>query len=197
MWLWLSWINQIFPIEYHGVTVHHRDDTHSQDLCSLCIIHILAKQQGKHGVIHYEFTDLFTQLVLTWKTWGYNAYNDETPWKHYLHMAPWMESFDLSKPLRWGHIGAMASRITGNSTDCLATCSDKQVRRHEMSILEAFYEGNPPETGDSPNKGPVMCIVPYYFDRNYTEIHSWGTSHYSCVIAWRQSACPCWFVSLT
>ena len=119
MWLWLSWINQIFPIEYHGVTVHHRDDTQSQDLCSLCIIHNLAKQQGKHGVIHYEFTDLFTQLLLTWKTWGYNAYNDETPWKHYLHMTPWMESFDLSKPLRRGHIGAMASRITGNSTELL------------------------------------------------------------------------------
>ena len=47
-----------------------------------------------------------------------------------------------------------------------------------MSILTALCEGNPPVTSCSPNKGPAMQKV-YYFDRNYSENHSWGTSHFS------------------
>ena len=34
---WLSWIDEILSIRYHGVTIHH--DTHGQHgICSLCII---------------------------------------------------------------------------------------------------------------------------------------------------------------
>ena len=63
MLLRLSWIYKIFSIKYHGVTIHH--DTHKQGLCSLCVIHILAKEQEKHEVIQEELSDLFPQLAQT------------------------------------------------------------------------------------------------------------------------------------
>ena len=47
-----------------------------------------------------------------------------------------------------------------------------------MSILPALCEGNPPITSVSPNQGTVMWKVSHYFNRNYKEIHSWGTSHF-------------------
>ena len=60
-----------------------------------------------------------------------NAENVSIGWRHrdFLHMAFWMESFDLPNQLHWRHIGAMASRATGNSTDCSVASSGKQVRR--------------------------------------------------------------------
>ena len=47
-----------------------------------------------------------------------------------------------------------------------------------MSILTALCEENPPVISGSPNKGQLMLKV-YYFDRNYTASHSWGTRHFS------------------
>ena len=110
-----------------------------------------------------------------------NAENVSIWWRHrnFLHMAFWMESFDLPNPLHWRHMGAMASRVTGNSTDCSAVPSGKQVRRQVVHVT-ALCEGKPPVTSCS-NKGPVMWKV-YYFD--YTEIHSWGTSHFSDGLFW-------------
>ena len=48
-----------------------------------------------------------------------NAENVSIWWRHrdFLHMAFWMESFDLPNPFHWRHMGAMASRVTGKSTD--------------------------------------------------------------------------------
>ena len=65
-----------------------------------------------------------------------NAENVSIGWRHrdFLHMAFWMASFDLPNPLHWRHIGAMASRSTGNSTDCSAAPSGKQVRRQLVHI---------------------------------------------------------------
>ena len=95
----------------------------------------------------------------------------------FLHMAFWMESFELRNPLHWRHMGAMASRVTGT---LLIVQQLLRVNKQEdnLSILPALCEGNPPVTSCSPNKRPVMWKV-YYFDRNYTEIHYWGTSHFS------------------
>ena len=45
-----------------------------------------------------------------------------------------MESFDLPNPLLWRHMGAMASRVTGNSIDYSAAPSGKQVRRQIVHI---------------------------------------------------------------
>ena len=40
-----------------------------------------------------------------------------------------------------------------------------------------YYWPNPPATSGSPNKGSLMLKV-YYFDRNLSENHSWGTRHF-------------------
>ena len=92
-------------------------------------------------------------------------------WRHrdLLHMAFWMESFDLPNPLHWRHMGALTSRVTGNSTDCSAAPSGKQVRRQIVHITGPLWGES---TSCSPNKGPAMWKV-YYFDRNYSEIHFW------------------------
>ena len=49
-------------------------------------------------------------------------------------MAFLMESFDLPNPLHWCHMGAMASQIIGNSTDCSAASPGNQVRRQNVHI---------------------------------------------------------------
>ena len=69
-----------------------------------------------------------------------NAENVSIGWRHrdFLHMAFWIESFDLPNPLHWRHIGAMASRATGNSTNCSAAPSCKQVRRQLVHITGAW-----------------------------------------------------------
>ena len=62
-------------------------------------------------------------------------------WRHrdFLHMAFWMESFDLKNPLHWRHMGAMASRVAGNYTDCSAAPSGKQVRRQIVHITVPLW----------------------------------------------------------
>ena len=109
------------------------------------------------------------------------AENTSIWWRHrdFLHMVFWMESFDLPNPQHWRHMGAMASRsrVTGNFTDCSAAPSGKQVRRQIVHITGPLW-GKPQVTSCSPNKGPVIWKV-YYFDRNCTEMHSCGTSHFS------------------
>ena len=82
-------------------------------------------------------------------------------------------------------MGAMASRVPGNSTDCSAAPSDKQLKRQVVHITGLFCGRNPSVTSCSPNKGPVMWKV-YYFDRIYTETLSCGTSHFSDGLFYRR-----------
>ena len=106
-----------------------------------CFLHrqcTLKFVQPSIKVIHEEFGDLFSQLAQIWLTWAYNAYNVETPWKHFLHMVLWTESFDLPP------------------TDCLAGCSGKYVRRQQMSHFLPFDECNLLVNGSSSQKGTVM-----------------------------------------
>ena len=138
MLLWLSWINKIFSIKYHGVT------RHTWARFMFIMYHTYPCQTaGKHEVIHKEFSDLFPQPAQTWQTWGYNAYtcNDETPWKHFLHLAFLMESFDLPNPLHWCHMSAMASRIIGNSTDCSAASPGKTSKKTKCPYYRPFVRG--------------------------------------------------------
>ena len=85
-------------------------------------------------------------------------------------------------------MSAMASQITSVSivySTVGPAPSGKQVRRQVVHITGLFCEGNPPVTNCSPNKAPVMWKV-HYFDRNYTEIHFWGTSHFSDGLFYRR-----------
>ena len=70
-----------------------------------------------------------------------NAENVSIWWRHrdFLHMAFWMESFDFPNTLHWRHMGAMASRVTGNSTDYSAAHSGKQVRRQIVHITDPLW----------------------------------------------------------
>ena len=70
-----------------------------------------------------------------------NAENASIWWRHhdFLHMTFWMESFDSPNPLHWRHMGAMASRVTENSTDCSAAPSGKQVRRQLVHITGPLW----------------------------------------------------------
>ena len=43
---------------------------------------------------------------------------------------------DLPNPLHWRHMGAMTSQVTGNSTDCSAAPSGRQVRRQVVHIAD-------------------------------------------------------------
>ena len=206
MLFWFSWINKIFSIRYHDVTIHH--DTHGQHgLCSLCIITSLLNKRKNMGYFTKNFMINFHNLhrpdkpgvvmhdEMPWKSlhWRHNerdgvsnhqrlhcllncwsrrgskktgklrvtglclgnspvirefaaqkasnAENLSIGWRHrdFLHMAFWMESFDLPNPLHWRHMGAMVSQVTGNSTDCSATPSGKQVRRQIVHITVPLW----------------------------------------------------------
>ena len=56
--------------------------------------------------------------------------------------------------LRWRHIGGVASQIADNSTIFFQTFV--QAENKGISVLQALYDGDPPVTGGSPHKGPVM-----------------------------------------
>ena len=84
--------------------------------------------------------------------WGIHRWSVSSPhkrpaenasiwWRHrdFLHMVFWMESFDLPNPYHWRHMGAMASRVTGNFTDCSAALSGKQVRRQIVHITGRLW----------------------------------------------------------
>ena len=159
---------------------HNERDVVSNHQCLHCLLNCWSRRGSKKT----------SKLRVTGLCVGNSPVTDEFPaqkasyaenvsiwWRHrdLLHMAFWMESFDLPNPLHWRHMGAMTSRVTGNYTDCSAAPSGKQVRRQLVHITGPLW-GEP--TSCSPNKGPAMWKV-YYFDRNYSEIHSWGTSHFS------------------
>ena len=52
-----------------------------------------------------------------------------------------MESFDLPNPLHWRHMAAMASWVTGNSTDRWAAASGKQERRQIVLYYRPLVKG--------------------------------------------------------
>ena len=144
MLFWLSWIDRIFSIRYHGVTIHH--NTHGQHgLSSLCIIHLVAKTRGKREVIHKELSDLFPQLAQTWQTWGSMYIMIKCLVSYYTDVT----------------MSSMASRITSGSIVYLTVGPGPDQRKYQSSASLAFAWGIHRWSVNSSHKRPVTRKIHY------------------------------------
>ena len=69
--------------------------------------------------------------------------------------------------------------ITDNSTVCSTICSGEHQRNHQKFRVTGLWDGNPPVTGGSPHKGPVIrkCFVMKATLRNMgTKSHAFTTT---------------------
>ena len=130
------------------------------------------------------------------------SHGNHIQWKHdsYHVMREKHVAFSVSSQtsmyviIKLRHISAMAPLIAGNSNDCPAACPCWQQKKHKMSALVTFCEGNTPVTRFPPHKASDaenVCIS----WRNHVKIFYIG-SYQICNIAGYACAGNTWNIFL-